>query len=81
MSPQILEGLPFSSKCDIWSLGIMLYEMLYGFTPYDGENPFTILKNIKANPLNFPDKPVRSQVIKNLIRSMLELNEKVILMP
>lgn len=78
MSPQILEGLPFSSKCDIWSLGIMLYEMLYGFTPYDGENPFTILKNIKANPLNFPDKPVRSQVIKSLIRSMLEVNEKVI---
>lgn len=78
MSPQILEGLPFSSKCDIWSLGIMLYEMLYGFTPYDGENPFTILKNIKGNPLNFPDKPVRSQVIKSLIRSMLEVNEKVI---
>lgn len=38
MAPQILEGLPFSSKCDIWSLGIMFFEMLYGKPPWDGEN-------------------------------------------
>ena len=34
MSPQILKGTPFSSKCDVWSLGIIAYQMLYGKTPW-----------------------------------------------
>ena len=38
MAPQILEGQPFSSKCDIWSLGVMLFEMLYGKTPWEGDS-------------------------------------------
>ena len=38
MAPQILKGEKFSSKCDVWSVGIMLYEMLYGYTPWTGTN-------------------------------------------
>jgi calcium-dependent protein kinase len=30
MAPQILDNVPYSSKCDIWALGIMAYEMIYG---------------------------------------------------
>jgi len=35
---KIILGEKFSSKCDIWSVGIMLYEMLYGHTPWDGNS-------------------------------------------
>lgn len=34
MSPQILSGEPYTSKCDIWSLGLMLYETIYGSAPW-----------------------------------------------
>jgi serine/threonine protein kinase len=34
-SPQILQFKPYSSKCDIWSLGILLFQMLYFKTPFD----------------------------------------------
>ena len=34
MSPQIIEGENFSSKCDVWSVGVLYYEMLYGNTPW-----------------------------------------------
>jgi serine/threonine protein kinase len=40
MSPQILNDQKFSSKCDIWSLGMMLYEMLYGKTPWTANSPY-----------------------------------------
>lgn len=35
MAPQILEGDTFSSKCDIWSLGMLFYELLYGILPWN----------------------------------------------
>lgn len=43
MAPQILEGQAFSSKCDVWSLGIMIFEFLYGKAPWDGDSQYGLL--------------------------------------
>lgn len=76
MSPQILDGTKFSSKCDIWSLGIMFYEFLYGKTPWFGENQYALLKNIQKTPLDFPSKPVITQKVINLLKDMLQYKEE-----
>lgn len=34
MSPQIVFKKYYTSKTDIWSLGVMFYEMLFGYTPW-----------------------------------------------
>lgn len=39
MAPQILAKQNFSSKCDVWSLGVTIFEILYGKTPYTAKNP------------------------------------------
>lgn len=57
MSPQILKEDKFSSRCDIWSLGMVFYEMLYGHTPWTGKTPVQLLSNIKDQPLVFPETP------------------------
>jgi len=36
MSPQILSHEKYSSKCDIWSLGMVFYRMLHGRTAWTG---------------------------------------------
>ena len=71
MSPQILAEEYFSSKCDIWSLGMMFYELLYGRTPWTGKTPNELLDNIRKKPLEFPEQPPRSEIVKDMLRRML----------
>lgn len=44
---------------DWWSLGVILYEMCVGCTPFCSDNPIEIFEKIKARELEFPDtKPL-----------------------
>lgn len=38
MAPEIIKQTTYDNKADIWSLGILLYELLHGKVPFDGSN-------------------------------------------
>lgn len=40
-----------------WSFGILMYELLYGFTPFKGAKRDVTFENIMKKPLEFPAKP------------------------
>ncbi|CAD8160861.1 unnamed protein product [Paramecium octaurelia] len=75
MSPQILKRQSYTSKCDIWSLGLIFYELIYGITPWHSQNLVELMAKLDTKPLEFPPYPkVTEQTIK-IIRGCLQINE------
>lgn len=52
MAPEIYETEDYNEKVDIWSLGILLYELMHGKSPFVGKTAFWIFKNILNNKLD-----------------------------
>ena len=48
MAPEILYGRPYDDKVDIYSLGTVLYEMLFGVRPFGGTNVEELIANIES---------------------------------
>ena len=46
MAPELVSGQPYSKAVDYWSLGIMVYEMIDGRTPYSGRDNATVKHHI-----------------------------------
>nr|AML79564.1 putative LOV domain-containing protein [Chrysobalanus icaco] len=67
IAPEIITGSGHSSAIDWWALGILLYEMLYGRTPFRGKNRQKTFANILHKDLTFPSSiPVRYQICYDL---------------
>ncbi|NWT67966.1 PAK5 kinase, partial [Prunella himalayana] len=49
MAPEVISRLPYSTEVDIWSLGIMVMEMIDGEPPYFNEPPLQAMRRIRDN--------------------------------
>ncbi|PWA97300.1 phosphoenolpyruvate carboxylase kinase [Artemisia annua] len=73
VAPEVLSGMEYNEKCDVWSAGVILYIMLAGVPPFYGETPAETFESVLRGNLRFPTRLFRgvSSEAKDLLRKML----------
>ena len=70
MAPEILKGEEYNFKCDLWNIGIIIYRLLYGKSPYLGETEYALIKNIDK----YGNKiiKIKNKELEDLVKNLLE---------
>jgi len=73
MAPELFEGPCITSpSIDIWSMGIVLYAMIYGEIPFNGKTDEILIDAIMHQKLHFPADRIVSPEVKALLNLLLE---------
>ena len=55
IAPEVLNK-KYDEKCDLWSIGVILFILLCGYPPFNGQTDMEIVKNIKRGKVKTDDK-------------------------
>lgn len=75
IAPEVIRGKGHTVAVDWWTLGILIYEMIYGTTPFKGANRNQTFSNILKAEVSFPDTQSISSTCKNMIKKLLIKDE------
>lgn len=73
MAPELLEGRPLDVRTDVFSVGIMLYQLATGALPFSGRNPHEVLKRIAEGKFADPrtiNRLVADRLAKIIARAL-----------
>ncbi|KAK0668282.1 putative serine/threonine-protein kinase [Cercophora samala] len=79
MAPEVVKGECYDARCDYWSVAVILYECLYGSTPFFSEEGRTVTKKNILNHrevFHFPKSPQVSSRCRNLLLSLIVEKEE-----
>lgn len=74
MAPELVEQQPYNHTVDIWSLGIILYELFYGQPPFFTNSIYSLVKMILNQKILYPEGI--SKNFKNFLQGLLRKDPK-----
>jgi calcium-dependent protein kinase len=77
IAPEVLNEV-YDERCDIWSCGVILYILLCGYPPFNGDTDTDIMKAVKKGQYDFPIEEWGSisKDAKDLVSHMLKYDPK-----
>jgi serine/threonine protein kinase len=72
MAPEIMKKKKYDFKSDLWSVGVIFYEMLVGRTPFKAKNIFDLMRQIEKNSIKLPEDIHISVDCKDLLFKLLK---------
>ena len=78
LAPETINGAGQDEMCDWWSLGVVVFEFLYGFPPFNAETPDLVFDNILNRRIAWPDEeeyPVSDEA-KGLINKLIQIHPR-----
>jgi serine/threonine protein kinase len=76
MAPEILKYKKYDSKVDLWSMGIILFEMLTSKPPFIGVNHIDLIRVIDSTELTIPNDIIISNVCFDLLKSLIVVDSQ-----
>ncbi|KAL4265642.1 non-specific serine/threonine protein kinase [Pleurotus pulmonarius] len=76
IAPEVINAQGHTAAVDWWTLGILIYEMIYATTPFKGQERNDTFANIRLLPVHFRDSPKVSSGCKDCVTRLLDKNEK-----
>ena len=72
MAPEIMKNKKYDYKSDLWSIGVIFYEMLIGKPPFKAKNIYELIRVIENDEIVIPSKFQLSSECRKLLFSLLE---------
>ncbi|GAG23530.1 unnamed protein product, partial [marine sediment metagenome] len=76
LAPELIQGQPASAQSDLYALGVILFEMIAGKPPFEGENPTAVLSQhlyapvVRPSTFNEEAPAVLDELIFNLLEKI-----------
>ena len=72
IAPEVISKIPHDpTASDVWSLGVCLYNMIYGVLPFTGSSVMEVYGKICEAELKFPENPETSDDVRQLLEQLL----------
>ncbi|KAG0575230.1 hypothetical protein KC19_VG328700 [Ceratodon purpureus] len=72
MAPELVREQPYNHTADLWSLGVILYELYVGQPPFYTNSVYTLIRHIVKDPVKYPDSisPNFKSFLKGLLNKV-----------
>ncbi|WCJ31076.1 Serine/threonine-protein kinase TIO [Euphorbia peplus] len=69
MAPELVREQPYNHTADLWSLGVILYELFVGQPPFYTNSVYALIRHIVKDPVKYPDD--MSSSFKSFLKGLL----------
>ncbi|PSS07240.1 Serine/threonine-protein kinase [Actinidia chinensis var. chinensis] len=74
MAPELVREQPYNHTADLWSLGVILYELFVGQPPFYTNSVYALIRHIIKDPVKYPDN--MSMGFKSFLKGLLNKEQQ-----